>query len=101
MRFLHFWVALTALAKPPRQHYLPDIVSVLKETKMYKYKSDPLYQSHVLTLIEIEDASRRARKLRSLAFMNAVQNLYETLEKPVAKTPKSIQMPLPSSKGFA
>ena len=68
---------------------------------MYKYKSDPLYQSHVLTLIEIEDASRRARKLMSLAFMNAVQNLFETLEKPVAKTPKSIQMPLPSSKGFA
>jgi len=28
MRFLHLWVALTALAKLPRQHYLPDIVSV-------------------------------------------------------------------------
>ena len=68
---------------------------------MYKYESDPLYQAHVLTLKEIEDANRRARKLRSLAFVNAVQNLFETREKPFAKTPKTIQMPLPSSKGFA
>ena len=68
---------------------------------MYKYQSDPLYQAHVLTLKEIEDANRRTRKLRSLAFVNAVQNLFETREKPFAKTPKNIQMPLPSSKGFA
>ena len=68
---------------------------------MYKYQSDPIYQTHVLTIKEIVDANRRARKLRSLAFANIIQNLFETQENPVAKASKNIQMPLPSSKGFA
>ena len=68
---------------------------------MYKYQSDPIYQTHVLTIKEIVDANCRARKLRSLAFANIIQNLFETQENPVAKASKNIQMPLPSSKGFA
>ena len=68
---------------------------------MYEYQKDPLYQSHVLSIEEIEAAHRRAKKLHSMAFVNAIQNLFESKTKPSFKPTRNIQMPLPSSKGFA
>tara|TARA_Y100000589_G_C26868417_1_gene512898 strand:- start:298 stop:504 length:207 start_codon:yes stop_codon:yes gene_type:complete len=68
---------------------------------MYEYQKDPLYQSHVLSIEEIEEAHRRAKKLHSVAFVNAIQNIFESKTKPSFKPTRNIQMPLPSSKGFA
>ena len=68
---------------------------------MYKYQKDPLYQSHVLSIEEIEEAHQRARQLQSTAFVNTIQNLFESRTKPSVRPVRNIQMPLPSSKGFA
>ena len=68
---------------------------------MYEYQKDPLYQSHVLSIEEIEEAHRRAKRLQSTAFVNAIQNLFESKTKTSVRTARNIQMPLPSSKGFA
>ena len=40
---------------------------------MYEYQKDPLYQSHVLSIEEIEEAHRRAKRLQSAAFVIAIQ----------------------------
>ena len=68
---------------------------------MYKYQKDPLYQSHVLSIEEIEEAHRRAKKLQSTAFVNTIQNLFVSKTRPSVRAARNIQMPLPSSKGFA
>ena len=68
---------------------------------MYEYQKDPLYQSHVLSIEEIEEAHRRAKKLQSKAFVNAIQNLFESKTKTPVRPARNIQMPLPSSKEFA
>ena len=68
---------------------------------MYEYQKDPLYQSHVLSIEEIEEAHRRAKKLQSKAFVGAIQNLFENKTKTTIRPARNTQMPLPSSKGFA
>ena len=68
---------------------------------MYEYQKDPLYQSHVLSIEEIEEAHRRAKRLQSAAFVNAIQNLFESKTKTSVRPARNIQMPSPSSKGFA
>ena len=68
---------------------------------MYEYQKDPLYQSHVLSIEEIEEAHRRAKRLQSTAFVNAIQNLFESKTKTSVRPARNIQLPLPSSKGFA
>ena len=68
---------------------------------MYEYQKDPFYQSHVLSIEEIEEAHRRAKKFQSTAFVNTIQNLFESRTKPSVGPARNIQMPLPSSKGFA
>ena len=68
---------------------------------MYEYQKDPLYQSHVLSIEEIEEAHRRAKKFQSTAFVNTIQNLFKSRTKPSVRPARNIQMPLPSSKGFA
>ena len=101
MYFLHLRVALTALAMQRPQHYICDRITKYIRTKMYEYQKDPLYQPHVLSIEEIEEAHRRAKKLQSTAFVKAIQNLFESRTKPSVRAARNIQMPLPSSKGFA
>ena len=101
MYFLHLRVALTALAMQYPQHYIRDTATKIKGQKMYEYQKDPLYQSLVLSIEEIEAAHRRAKKLQSTAFVSTIQNLFESRNKPSVRATRNIQMPLSSSKGFA
>ena len=57
---------------------------------MYEYQKDPLYQSHVLSIEEIEEAHRRAKRLQSTAFVNAIQNLFESKTKTSVRPARNI-----------
>ena len=101
MCFLHLRVALTALGIQHPQHYIYDNTTKNIRTKNVRISKRPIISVTCTLNRRNRGSTPPSKRLQSTAFVNAIQNLFESKTKTSVRPARNIQMPLPSSKGFA
>ena len=91
----------TALEQIPIKDYVHGNQNFQWNLNMYSYENDPLYPKTFLTIEQIEVVQNRAKKMRAKMFLSILEGLFFSHVSKTQSPPKTQQIKLSSSKGFA